>query len=79
MAVAALPLQPFRANLREKMENLTSRKNKKLLYLRTLATDPAVRREAGEFLCEGMTTLDDALAAGAEIGMVLWAGKHRRR
>lgn len=60
------------------MENLTSRKNKKLLYLRTLATDPAVRREAGEFLCEGMTTLDDALAAGAEIGMVLWGGEAQK-
>ena len=57
------------------MEQITSRKNHAAAYLRALGAEPKARREAGAFLCDGETTLRDALAAGAEITLVLWAGE----
>lgn len=54
------------------MEQLTSRKSAYIRRLRLLASDGRYRRECGEYLCEGMTTLRDALSAGAEIVSVLW-------
>jgi len=57
------------------MEQITSRKNHAAAYLRALGAEPKARREAGAFLCDGETTLRDALAAGAEITLVFWAGE----
>ena len=57
------------------MEQITSRKNHAAAYLRALGAEPKARREAGAFLCDGETTLCDALAAGAEITLVFWAGE----
>ena len=54
------------------MERLTSRKSAYIRHLRQLASDGAYRREQGQYLCEGIKTLRDALAAGAEIVSVLW-------
>lgn len=56
------------------MEQITSRKNRIVTHLRALASDVDARREAGEFLCDGQKALDEALAAGAELRCILWAG-----
>ena len=57
------------------MEQITSRRNHVVSYLRALGAEPKARREAGAFLCDGETTLRDALNAGVEITLVLWAGE----
>lgn len=57
------------------MEELKSRKNPYIRRLRALCSDASARSEAGEFVCEGLITLRDALEAGAEIGSVLFKGK----
>lgn len=54
------------------METLTSRKNAYIRHVRTLASDGAYRREQGEFLCDGMKTLREALYFGARVRSVLW-------
>lgn len=56
------------------MENLSSRKNAYIRHVRALASDGAYRRAQGEFLCDGIKTLRDALQAGAVIRSVLWKG-----
>ncbi len=56
----------------EIMELLTSRKNAQIRRLRRLGTDRAFRREQGEYLCDGVKLLGEALSAGAEITDVLW-------
>ncbi len=55
------------------MERITSRKNRLIVHLRTLAADREYRRAAGEYLCEGEKQLREALACGAGIGEVLYA------
>ena len=54
------------------MEHLTSRKSAYIRHLRLLASDGDYRRDCGQFLCEGVKTLRDALASGAKIVSVLW-------
>ena len=54
------------------MEMLTSRKNAYIRHLRALAADGAFRREQGEYLCDGLKTLREALRFGAEVRSVLW-------
>lgn len=54
------------------MEKVTSRKNRIITHLRTLASDSAYRRECGEYICDGEKTLREALACGAEVVCVLW-------
>ena len=54
------------------MEKISSRKNEYIRHLRELEADGAYRREKGEYLCEGMKTLTEALTCGAEIRSVLW-------
>lgn len=54
------------------MEHLTSRKSAYIRHLRRLAADGAYRREKRQYLCEGVKTLREALAAGEEICSVLW-------
>ena len=54
------------------MESITSRKNPIIRRFRELAADGEARRNAGEFLCDGLKMLDEALAAGAKIRCVLW-------
>lgn len=56
------------------MEKITSRKNEYIRYLRALASDGKLRRERGEFLCEGEKTLSEALSFGARVTSVLWRG-----
>lgn len=54
------------------METLTSRKNTYIRHVRTLASDGVYRREQGEYLCDGMKTLREALRFGAQVRSVLW-------
>ena len=54
------------------MEQITSRKNAYIRHVRKLSADGAYRREAGEYLCDGMKTLREALAFGAKVDSILW-------
>ena len=57
------------------MENITSRKNKIISHLRSLADDGTYRRSYGEYICEGEKTLGEALSFGMDIKTVLWKEK----
>ncbi|NCC68001.1 MAG: RNA methyltransferase [Clostridia bacterium] len=59
------------------MEHITSRKNRIITHLRSLTTDAAYRRDCGEFVCDGLTTLREALANGAVLTSVLWGDEAR--
>lgn len=54
------------------MENITSRKNRIVVHMRSVASDAQYRSDCGQFICEGEKTLREALAAGVELGCVLW-------
>ena len=54
------------------IEIISSRKNTYIAHVRALASDGAYRREQGQFLCEGIKTLREAVTFGAEIVSVLW-------
>lgn len=54
------------------IEAISSRKNQHIVRLRSLAADGAFRREQGEYLCDGIKLLREALAQGAELRSVLW-------
>ena len=54
------------------MEQITSRKNATIRHVRLLAADGAYRREAGEYLCDGIKMLREALYFGAEVRLILW-------
>lgn len=59
----------------DNMENLTSRKNPLIRHLRTLGSDGEYRREHGEYVLDGIKLLQEAMAFGASINTVLWAGE----
>lgn len=54
------------------MEKLSSRKNEYIRRLRLLAADAGFRAERGEYVCDGLKMLKEALSFGAEIKSVLW-------
>lgn len=54
------------------MESISSRKNPFIRHVRLLASDGEYRRLRGEFLCDGMKTLREALSFGARVTAVLW-------
>ena len=54
------------------MEKISSRKNPFIRHVRQLAADAAYRREQGDYLCDGIKTLREALAFGARVTSVLW-------
>ena len=54
------------------MEQITSRKNAFIRHLRLLAADGDYRRERGEYLCDGIKTLREALCFGARVTAILW-------
>lgn len=60
------------------MEQITSRKNHAVSFLRALGAEPKARRESRQFVCDGEKMLDEALAAGAEITLVLWGEEPAR-
>ena len=57
----------------EGMERITSRKNPLITHIRTLLKDRSYRREKGEFVCDGVKLLKEALLWNAEITTVLWS------
>lgn len=54
------------------MEQITSRKNAYIRHLRALAADGDYRRRQGQYLCDGMKLLQEALRFGARVVSVLW-------
>lgn len=54
------------------MEIITSRKNAFIVHLRALGSDIQYRRAEGQFLCDGVKTLNEALQFGAQVVSVLW-------
>lgn len=59
------------------MEHLTSRKSAYIRHVRLLASDGEYRRTQGQYLCEGLKTLHEALQAGAQIVSVLWKNEEK--
>lgn len=57
------------------MEKITSRKNAYIGRLRALANDGEFRRQEGEYLCDGLKLLHEALQKGALVRSVLWKGE----
>ena len=57
------------------METISSRKNSYIRHVRALAVDGSYRREQGEYLCDGIKTLREALSFGARVNSVLWKGQ----
>ena len=54
------------------IETISSRKNRYIAHLRALASDGAYRRQQGEYLCDGIKLLREALEKGAKLRSVLW-------
>ena len=54
---------------------ITSRKNRIISHLRSVASDKAYREQCREFICDGEKTLREAMSFGAEITCVLWKDK----
>lgn len=55
-----------------RLERISSRQNAYIRHLRQLGTDGAYRRQQGQFLCDGLKTLREALAFGARVESILW-------
>jgi len=56
------------------MEHITSRKNPKIQHLKKLGSSKAYRTECGEFLCDGIKLLEEAVSNGAEVLSVVYCG-----
>ena len=54
------------------MDKLTSRKNEYIRRLRLLAADGKYRCECGEYVCDGLKLLKEAVQFHAELTSVLW-------
>ena len=57
------------------MEAITSRKNSFIQHLRKLDSDRAYRQECGEYICDGLKLLKEAVSFGANVSAVLWKEK----
>ncbi len=57
------------------METVTSRKNAWIRRFRLLSDDGDYRRSEGQFVCDGIKTLHEALGAGARVTAVIWRGE----
>ena len=55
-----------------KLEKILSRKNEYIRFLRSLSSDAVFRTERGEFVCDGMKLLNEALSFNAEVTGILW-------
>jgi len=53
------------------MEKITSRSNLVCLHIRKLGKSKSYRDEHGQFLCDGIKLLDEAVSCGAEIDIIL--------
>ena len=54
------------------MDKITSRKNPIITHIKKLSEDREYRYLCGEFVCEGNTMLEEALASSAEISAVVF-------
>lgn len=54
------------------MTEITSRKNEYIRHLRQLATERGYRMERGEYICDGLKLLREAVQFGARVRSVLW-------
>lgn len=55
------------------MERLTSRQNRIISHVRRLGADRAYRRDCGEYVCDGVKLLCEALSWDADISAVFWS------
>ena len=55
------------------MEKITSRRNPLCIHIKKLGSDSSYRKSRGQFLCDGIKLLEDAVTCGAEICTVLAA------
>jgi TrmH family RNA methyltransferase len=53
------------------MEHITSRKNPLIAHIRSLLKDRSYRRETGEFVCDGVKLLEEAVKWGAALTCVI--------
>lgn len=51
--------------------DITSRKNPRVRHLKTLGESAAYRRQSGEYLCDGLKLLEEAVKWGADVREVL--------
>ena len=58
------------------MDRITSRKNPVIVHIRKLVSDREYRYTCREYVCEGITLLEEALSAGMEICTVIWSEDH---
>jgi TrmH family RNA methyltransferase len=54
------------------MEFITSRKNPRVIHLKKLASSSDYRAQCGEFFCDGIKLLDEAVKNGATVTSVLF-------
>ena len=54
------------------MTEISSRKNEYIRHLRQLCAERSYRTECGEFLCDGLKLLREAVQFGAKLTSVLW-------
>ena len=54
------------------MTEISSRKNEYIRHLRQLAAERSYRAERGEYLCDGLKLLKEAVQFGARVTSVLW-------
>lgn len=54
------------------MTEITSRKNEYIRHLRQLSAERGYRAERGEYLCDGLKLLREAVQFGAKVTSVLW-------
>ena len=57
------------------MTEISSRKNEYIRHLRLLSGERSYRTERGEFLCDGLKLLKEAVQFGARLTSVLWKEK----
>ena len=53
------------------MKKLTSRRNPVCVHIKKLGTSSSYRKQCGEYLCDGIKLLEEAVKCGAEIPVVL--------
>lgn len=56
------------------MESISSKQNKYIKHLKALSSDGAYRDLCGEYICDGLKLLEEAVKSGAAITGVLWSG-----
>lgn len=61
------------------MDKITSRKNPLISHIRKLTSDKEYRYACREYVCEGLTLIEEAVSSGVEICSVLWSDDHEMK